>query len=533
MDIYTGRPLWEAKLPAVGKFYDNTAHQPGANAAGSNFVSLADGIYVAYGQKCVVLDNASGEIKREIPLPKLLEGPNTIWSFISAPGNYLVGGAATAADPDSRTPDSKHVFVMERATGKLLWSAEARHGFRNNTICVGNGRLFAIDRFTPRKKEEKAPADAKSRLAAFELATGKPVWSNEAEIFGTWLSISEEHDMLVESGTGARDSLFDEAKGMRAYKAKDGSVLWTNKAAVGPGMIRGTMLLQGAGALQLLTGENYETPDPVSGGTRVFKWARTYGCNTPAAGQHLLTFRSGMAGFFNLERMGGTGNIGGIRSGCTNNLIQAGGILCAPDYTRTCTCSYHLQTSIGLVNDAETEEWTYMGYDDAIGKIARIGVNLGAPGDRVDDSGTMWLEHPANPSKSPKLAVVTAPNSPPVFRKHASAISGEMPWVAASGLRGLSSLTIPLGNAAARKYTVKLYFVEPDGLKPTQRLIDVTLQGTSVLKGLDIAKEAGGPDRSLIREFKGIAAAETLVVGLTATTADQTTVLCGVEVKAE
>jgi hypothetical protein len=347
------------------------------------------------------------------------------------------------------------------------------------------------------------------------------------------MSISEEHDTLVESGTGARDTYFDEAKGMRAYKARDGAVLWTNKEAVGPGMIRGTMLLQGSGALQLLTGKTYETADPVTGGTRAFKWARTYGCNTPAAGQHLLTFRSGMAGFFNLERMGGTGNIGGIRSGCTNNLIQAGGIICAPDYTRTCTCSYHLQTSIALVNDDETEEWTYMGYDDAVGKIVRIGVNLGAPGDRVDDSGTMWLEFPANPSKSPKLEVVAEPKAPEIFRKHSSAITGERPWITASGARGLSSLTIPLGNDAPRKYTVKLYFVEPDGLKPGQRLIDVTLQGASVLKGLDIAREAGGPDRSLVREFKGIAAAESLVVGLKAANAEQATVLCGVELKLE
>src|SRR5207248_8524 len=48
IDIYTGRLLWETKLPGVGFFYNNLAHQPGANAAGSNFVSTPDGIYVAY-----------------------------------------------------------------------------------------------------------------------------------------------------------------------------------------------------------------------------------------------------------------------------------------------------------------------------------------------------------------------------------------------------------------------------------------------------------------------------------------------------
>src|SRR2546427_4621223 len=44
-----------------------------------------------------------------------------------------------------------------------------------------------------------------------------------------------------------------------------------------------------------------------------------------------------------------TGNLGGFRSSCTNNLVVAGGLLTAPDYTRTCTCSYQNQTSLALV----------------------------------------------------------------------------------------------------------------------------------------------------------------------------------------
>ena len=50
MDIYTGRLLWEASLPGVGELYNNTAHQPGANASGTNYIATPDGIYVAYGR---------------------------------------------------------------------------------------------------------------------------------------------------------------------------------------------------------------------------------------------------------------------------------------------------------------------------------------------------------------------------------------------------------------------------------------------------------------------------------------------------
>src|SRR5262249_53763724 len=52
LDIYTGRKLWETRLPGVGKDFDELWHQPGANASGTNYVSTSDGVYVAYGASC-------------------------------------------------------------------------------------------------------------------------------------------------------------------------------------------------------------------------------------------------------------------------------------------------------------------------------------------------------------------------------------------------------------------------------------------------------------------------------------------------
>jgi len=92
---------------------------------------------------------------------------------------------------------------------------------------------------------------------------------------------------------------------------------------------------------------------------------------------------------------GGTGNFGGFRSSCTNNLVVADGILAAPDYTRTCTCSYQNQCSIALVPTADAEEWTFYGKNKLEKVIQRVGVNLGAPGDRRAPDGTLWLEFPS------------------------------------------------------------------------------------------------------------------------------------------
>src|SRR5207244_4048736 len=94
IDIYTGRLLWETPLPGVGAFYNNVAHQPGANAAGSNYVSTSDSIYVVVGKECVRLDAATGKIVGEFQLPRLADMKETPrWGYVNVVGDYLVGGA--------------------------------------------------------------------------------------------------------------------------------------------------------------------------------------------------------------------------------------------------------------------------------------------------------------------------------------------------------------------------------------------------------------------------------------------------------
>src|SRR5258706_14842587 len=205
----------------------------------------------------------------------------------------------------------------------------------------------------------------------------------------------------MESGRKGRDTLKDEPTGMRAYRAANGKPLWYDDKAVGLAMIRGRTVMKDSSAVDLITGATFLREDPITGALAEWSWSRLHGCNTPAVSQNLITFRSGAAGYYDLARCGGTGNFGGFRSGCTNNLIVAGGILSAPDYTRTCTCSYQMQTSLALIPDPDVEMWTYAGVSPKIEtKVRRFGLNLVAPGDRVDDSGTSCLQYPCISEKS-------------------------------------------------------------------------------------------------------------------------------------
>jgi hypothetical protein len=550
-DIYTGRLLWEASLPGIGTLFDNTAHQPGANASGTNYIATPEGVYVAYGRMCVKLDPMTGTKVGEYQLPTLpgaKEPP--MWGYINVIDDYLVGGAepqfneglANSRGENDNFATSGRLVVMDRTSGKALWTATARSGFRHNGICIGGGRLYCIDRVSgpelSRLKRRGEDSPNQPRLAVFDLASGKELWSTEQDVFGTWLSYSAERDVLVEAGRVAGDTISDEPKGMRAYRADGGLVLWENKSFSGPAMLHHDTILMAGKACDLLTGAPRLREHPLSGEPVEWTWSRNYGCNTPMASEHLLTFRSGAAGYLDFCNDGGTGNFGGFRSSCSNNLIVAGGLLTAPDYTRTCVCSYQNQTSIALVPMADVETWTSFGSQTPKQPVRRLGLNLAAPGDRKADDGTLWLEYPSVGGSSPTVAVKTVPEQPEWFRRHSSQISGPgYSWVAASGAKGLSSLIVKLAEpgVAPRNYKVRLHFLEPDDLPPGERVFSVSVQGKKVLQSLDVVQEAGGKNHSLVKEFGGVAVTNDLVIEFDPDPRAKVraAVLSGIEVQAE
>lgn len=155
------------------------------------------------------------------------------------------------------------------------------------------------------------------------------------------------------------------------------------------------------------TGKPIATLNPISLKEDEWKFTKTgHHCNYAIASPHLLKFRAGTAGFF--DRSSNTsGRLNGFRSGCRNSLIPAGGILNAPNYAHGCSCNYNLFTSLALVNVPEADLWTYNAYQTPKASLVKVGINLGAPGDRVDDEGTLWLEHPATKDPSPAVQIET------------------------------------------------------------------------------------------------------------------------------
>ena len=596
-DVYTGRVLWKRSFSDLGTYqvyYDETyadtplstaytqVHIPGANARGTNYVATADGVYLVTQDRCLLLDASSGQTLRQFILPVEANNESPSWGYIGVYQDLLLAGVGFGnyserlgyeyAPKKRRGPawgpdrsGSLALLAFDRHSGKILWELKANHSFLHNGIVAGGGRIYLLDKLPKRVEEQirrRGIEDAESyRLLAIDAQTGKPAWTSDDDAFGTWLGYSAKHDVLLQAGAAASDRSLDEVgKGMAVYRAVDGTVLWRKQdfAYAGPCILHGDSVItnttsyrESKGAFSLLDGEPVTIEDPVTGEPIPWNFVRTYGCNTAVASENLLTFRSGAAGFYDLANHGGTGNLGGFKSGCTSNLIVANGVLNAPDYTRTCTCGYQKQTSLAFVPMPENEVWTYNLLGRSIEKslsIRRIGINLGAPGDRLSEDGTLWVNYPPDSGSSPK-ATVTLEGDPKWFRNHSGRVSGgNQRWVAASGVEGIQKLAVRLApqrpgpakvsatsepadpTVPAHRFTVRLHFVEPNaGTKPGERVFDVAIQGQTTIQDFDVVAEAGGSLRAVVRTWKDIRADEMMEIALTPRTVQQP-ILCGAEI---
>ena len=230
-------------------------------------------------------------------------------------------------------------------------------------------------------------------------------------------------------------------------------------------------------------------------------------------------------------------NFGGFKSGCTINLIAANGVLNAPEYTRTCTCSYQNQTSLAMVHMPEVETWTFNRIGSGNGDIRRVGLNFGAPGDRKAESGTLWLDLPSRGGASPGANVNVSPEKPEWFGRHSSRIQkGVLKWVEASGAKGVRDIRIRMVSSKNNKdetekqYTVRLHFAEPDAIEEGQRVFDIAVEGKTVLEDFDIVKKAGGANIGIVKEFTALSSSGDVDISLKPKEDSLETVICGIEI---
>jgi hypothetical protein len=145
----------------------------------------------------------------------------------------------------------------------------------------------------------------------------------------------------------------------------------------------------------------------------------------------------------------------------------------------------------------DVEVWTEFPLSDDK-DVRHVALNLGAPGFRRAEDGTLWLNNFAGAQVEYE--------EPGYYCRHVSVVQGDgkLNWVAASGCRGIQRLTLNPWRKEAATFTVRLHFCDPDNDHGDRRVFDVKLQGNTVLQGFDPAAEAGGALHPVVKEFHGV-----------------------------
>ncbi len=354
VDAYNGRTIWKRPLPPMLSAYDQE-HLMGTAGTGSNICVTRGGIYLAQKDFCRQIDPATGRPLTNHYAPKLPDGSEGVWSYLACVDKTLFGTLANTdhlvthrfgrSDMSAQFTESQLLFAMDANSGRLKWTFRPERSIRNNAIAIANGRIFLIDRERSKRddarrtEQDKTATHEPGVLIALDAQTGKTLWKQTENIYGTMLIASEKHDVLLMAYQNTRFKLDSELGGrMAAFGASDGKRLWDIAApyASRPIVNDRTIYAQ-PGAWDLMTGK-----------AKPFAFARSYGCGILAGSKHLLTYRSATLGYTDLLEGSEVTNYGGIRPGCWINAIPAGGLVLMPDATDRCSCSYLIKATIAL-----------------------------------------------------------------------------------------------------------------------------------------------------------------------------------------
>jgi outer membrane protein assembly factor BamB len=341
-DAYTGRVLWSVKVPPF-----------------TRYASMEDGVYVAGGGRCEVLDPATGRQRASFPLDPFQGRPCFVADIRVGDDVVLVAVAPEKVRViEKGLWDASVLVALDRTSGQLLWQRKAGERFNNSAVAIGAGTVFCVDSLTPietprTKSLATKGATAPSTIMALAARTGEVRWSNSVvnpyRVYPqeSWTGI-QGHDDWLAYCRGPGVLLVGKQQNAWAFDAHSGEELW-HRAIGGaqPCILRGETFFQQAGTM-------FDTRTGKPTGVNV-SLARG-GCNYAVGSEHLILFRDRSASYLELATRT-KHSLFAVRSGCSNSLVAADGLLNVPCFAVGCICNYPIQTSFAMFPLPEAALW--------------------------------------------------------------------------------------------------------------------------------------------------------------------------------
>jgi outer membrane protein assembly factor BamB len=580
-DAYNGIFLWEHKNPdtfRTGVFQNNNA---------GNLVASDDSVLVMQGDVVVQLDAATGKVRATHRLPEDRQ-KDCEWGYIGHRDGVLYGTAtirkelAAAMRRRGRKFDdaTTALFAIDLRTGKHLWRYDG-DSIAAQTIALGPERVFFIDSSISSEEraallrqdreklktlsaeeaklaEERLKRQDMRRAVALDARTGKQLWAvpvdvtdcSEIGIGGGKLTLMVHNDVILLGGANANGHFWKQfvagefkQRRLVALSARDGAKLWAKDANYRhrPIIVEDKVIAE-PWSFHLRTGAQVMRRHPLTGQEVPWSFYRPgHHCGMLVAAPNMLMFRSGFTGFYDLYEDSGTQHFAGHRLGCWINAIPANGLVMIPEASAGCVCQFSIASTIVLEPRAEPRRtWTIYSSVGADTPVQHMALNLGAPGDRKDERGTVWLAYPRpNPLRESTLDLRL--DLQPSFVagggfKHIGSTSRKLradeapEWVYTSWAEGLTRLSLPLLGADDRpaEYTVRLHFADLAESSGPRRF-DIKLNGQVVRKGFEIAASRQPGADTAVFESKAIPVTRRLDIELVPLAGDRPPILNAVE----
>jgi outer membrane protein assembly factor BamB len=531
-DAYNGAHLWTQENPEAIRTGVFQNQNPGNLAAG------AGSLFHFIGDKCFQLDMADGELVATHSLPAAADEGQHQWGYVAIHDGILYGTATRRKELDARLrrrgrvteEATDSIFAIDIASGEHLWDYQGQN-ISHHTIAIGEDKVCFIDSSLTAEQREELLRQDKDELAGLtgeerELAeqrlkeadvrmavavgarNGAELWAHPVDVTdcsdigigGGKLTMMFADGKLVLCGANAnghywKQFMDGEFKRRRivVLSADNGYKIWGRDANyLHRPIVIGKQLLAEPWMYDLETGEQITRNHPVSGLAEPWSMMRTgHHCGmVTACDSGMLLFRSGFTGFADLNQDEGIRHFSGHRLGCWINAIAAGGLVMIPEASAGCVCQFSLASTIVLEPREPRRPWTVFSAVGELTPVEHLSVNLGAPGDRKDALGRLWLSYPrytpykktslevefdlqpefASTEGTTELARVSSLFSGGVQGKGfhnispdaSPALDTDRPWIYQSWAEDLTALELPLIGADddPAQYTIRLHFAD-------------------------------------------------------------------------